>query len=141
MKKQLNISQITSELTGGSAFFPGYQKTTVSPTPQPEEPQNTPSSVPPKTEYVSPQNAEQQGADITPPLAKPTIPERSNARPPERIRGKRIITRNSFETYEDQMDALRKLAYREKMEGKIGSMSAMVREAIDDYLDKRSKEI
>src|SRR3954470_23271553 len=33
---------------------------------------------------------------------------------PERPNGKRIITRNSFETYEDQMDSLRKLSYREK---------------------------
>ena len=51
------------------------------------------------------------------------------------------MTRNSFETYEDQMDSLRKLSFREKMEGKVGSMSAMVREAIDDYLAKRASEL
>ena len=120
MKKTLNISQISSELTGGSAFFPGYQKPQVSPTPPPVVP--------------SPQ------VETQPIQVKPPEPERSNARPPERVKGKRIITRNSFETYEDQMDSLRRLAYREKMEGKIGSMSAMVREAIDEYLEKRSKE-
>ncbi len=36
------------------------------------------------------------------------------------------------------MDALRKLSFQEKMDGKLGSMSNMVREAIDNYLQKRS---
>jgi hypothetical protein len=62
---------------------------------------------------------------------KQAKPERANARTPVRQNGKRIITRNAFEIYEDQMDALRKLSLEEKMNGKLGSMSAMVREAID----------
>src|SRR5947207_14001236 len=66
--------------------------------------------------------------------------ERANARTPQRPNGKRIITRNSFEVYEDQMESLRKLAFQDKMEGKLGSMSAMVREAIETYLEKRAKE-
>jgi hypothetical protein len=65
-------------------------------------------------------------------------PERANARTPVRPNGKRIITRNAFEIYEDQMDTLRKLSLEEKMNGKLGSMSAMVREAIDTYLQKKS---
>jgi hypothetical protein len=65
-------------------------------------------------------------------------PERANARTPVRPNGKRIITRNAFEIYEDQMDRLRKLSLEEKMNGKLGSMSAMVREAIDAYLQKKS---
>ena len=63
---------------------------------------------------------------------------RPNAPSPVRPNGKRIITRNSFEIYEDQMDALRKLSFQEKMDGKLGSMSCMVREAIDQYLTKRN---
>jgi len=63
---------------------------------------------------------------------------RPNALSSARSNGKRIITRNSFEIFEDQMDALRKLSFQEKMEGKLGSMSCMVREAIDEYLTKRS---
>jgi hypothetical protein len=59
-----------------------------------------------------------------------------NARTSVRPNGKRIITRNSFEIYEDQMDSLRKLSLQEKMEGKLGSMSQMVRDAIDTYLEK-----
>jgi hypothetical protein len=67
-----------------------------------------------------------------------STPQRSNARTPERVTTKRIITRNSFEVYEDQMDSLRDRSYQEKRAGKIGSMSAMVREAIDAYLKKNS---
>ncbi len=69
---------------------------------------------------------------------KQAMPERPNARTPVRPNGKRIITRNSFEIYEDQMDALRKLSFQEKLAGKLGSMSNMVREAIDAYLQKES---
>jgi hypothetical protein len=75
------------------------------------------------------------------PVTQPSqvIPERENARTPVRPNGKRIITRNSFEIYEDQMDALRKRSFQEKLEGKLGSMSQMVRDAIDAYLkDKPS---
>lgn len=38
------------------------------------------------------------------------------------------------------MDSLRDLAYFEKRQGKIGSMSAMVREAIDSYLKEHSSK-
>lgn len=70
----------------------------------------------------------------------PAQPERANARTTERPNVKRIITRNSFEVYEDQMESLRKLSFQDKMEGKLGSMSAMVREAIEAYLQKRAHE-
>ena len=87
------------------------------------------------------------GVSSTPLPEKPVIqeeqanqakPERANARTPVRPNGKRIITRNAFEIYEDQMDTLRKISLEEKMNGKLGSMSAMVREAIDAYLEKKS---
>jgi hypothetical protein len=70
--------------------------------------------------------------------AKQAKPERANARTPVRPDGKRIITRNAFEIYEDQMDNLRKISLEEKMNGKLGSMSAMVRDAIDSYLQKKA---
>lgn len=74
------------------------------------------------------------------PQAKTLQPERPNERTLQRPNGKRIITRNSFEIYEDQMDSLRRLSFEEKMQGKIGSMSAMVRDAIDSYIKKRPSE-
>jgi hypothetical protein len=38
------------------------------------------------------------------------------------------------------MEALRKLSFQEKMDGKVGSMSAMVRAAIDSYLQEHQTE-
>jgi hypothetical protein len=76
--------------------------------------------------------------DIQEEQPKQAIPVRANARTPVRPNGKRIITRNAFEIYEDQMDRLRKLSLEEKMNGKLGSMSAMVREAIDSYLQNKT---
>jgi hypothetical protein len=69
---------------------------------------------------------------------KPHLPERANVATLERPNGRRIITRNSFEIFEDQMESLRRIAFQDKMEGKLGSMSAMVREAIDTYLLQRT---
>jgi hypothetical protein len=119
MKKQLNIDQVRNELRGGSAFFPGYKSPPAPPPAEPGQP----------TAGASPQAQADRG-----------LPERANARTPVRANGKRIITRNSFEIYEDQMDSLRRRAMEEKMEGRLGSMSAMVRAAIDEYLHKKTSE-
>lgn len=116
MKKQLNVDRIQSELSGGSAFFPGYKGRG---SPAPETP-------------VPAEVSEQPGGG-----ANARSVERSNGRTPVRDTTKRIVTRNSFEIYEDQMDSLRKLSFQEKMKGAIGSMSAMVRDAIDVYLKEQ----
>jgi hypothetical protein len=82
---------------------------------------------------------EKQASEVVPVAKdKPQTPELVDAPSPERANGKRIITRNSLEIYEDQMDFLRKLSFQEKMDDKLGSMSGMVREAIDNYLLKRT---
>jgi len=44
--------------------------------------------------------------------------------------------RHPFDIYADKYDALKQLALEDRMRGGAGSMSAMVREAIDDYIDK-----
>lgn len=119
MTKKLNITSITNELEE-SAFF-SKRKTPVSPTP------------PSVVEESKPANIKETIIQ-----AKPQMTERANARTYQRPNGKRIITRNSFEIYEDQMDSLRKLSIQEKMDGKLGSMSNMVREAIATYLQKRT---
>ena len=49
---------------------------------------------------------------------------------------RKIKPRHPFDIYEDQDEELRKLALEDQMRGGKGSMSAMVREAIDDYLAK-----
>ena len=65
-------------------------------------------------------------------------PVLSSVRPSVRV-GKRTITRYSFEFYQDQIDSLRAFSLAEKRLGEQGSMSAMVREAIDAYLAKRHR--
>ena len=120
MRKQLNVDRIQSELRGGSAFFPGYR--------------GSPSPAPPATS-PEPQVSERLGE-----RANDRSPGRSFARTPVRQPAKRIITRNSFEIYEDQMEALRKLSFQEKLAGQVGSMSAMVRTAIDAYLVEQRPE-
>ena len=120
MTKKLNITSITNELEG-SAFFPSKKTPSVSPTRQPVRDKQKPPQV------------------IIPTIeTKQQVTERANALTDKRPNGKRIITRNSFEIYEDQMDSLRKISYKEKMEGKLGSMSSMVREAIDNYLQNKT---
>src|SRR3954466_6885048 len=123
MTKKLNITSISNELSEGSAFFPSKKIISDSPIPQPFK--ETPKPTPIPTAGKTPTGE-----------SKLTLPERANAPTDQRPNGKRIITRNSFETYEDQMESLRKLSYKEKMEGKPGSMSKMVRDAIDEYLEK-----
>jgi hypothetical protein len=119
-KKQLNVDVIRTELSD-SVFFRDYRKPAAdSPPPVVDTPAVT-------EQQTLPQQPEQP------------IPERSFARTPVRPNARRIITRNSFEVYEDQMDSLRELSYQEKREGRIGSMSAMVRDALDNYLKEQSK--
>src|SRR3954451_24854970 len=91
----------------------------------------------PKPQETRPASSLLAPMESTPRQADHASPERANARTPERANGKRIITRNSFEIYEDLMDELRTLSIEEKSEGKLGSMSAMVRDALTAYLAER----
>jgi hypothetical protein len=116
MTKKLNVDAITNELAE-SAFFRR---------PQREQP-GIDKSIPQPEKQIIQENQSYQD-----------ISELVNARTPVRPNGKRIITRNSFEIYEDQMDSLRKISLQEKMEGKLGSMSQMVRDAIDAYLKEKT---
>lgn len=50
---------------------------------------------------------------------------------------RKIKQRHPFDIYEDQLEELKKLSLEERMQGGIGSMSAMVREAIDTFVAKR----
>jgi hypothetical protein len=55
--------------------------------------------------------------------------------------GKRKIkSRHAFDIYEDQVETLQQLSLEDRMRGGAGSMSAMVREAIDDYIAKARAE-
>lgn len=55
---------------------------------------------------------------------------------PTTIGRRKIKSRHAFDIYEDQLEELQKLSLEDRMRGGAGSMSAMVREAIDDYIAK-----
>ena len=123
MKKQLNIDVIQSELRGGSAFFPGY-KGGGSSTPPAEREQ-------PKPDGTT--RSPGTGSTPVPPVrGVPLVPPAKGA--------KRIMKqRHPFDIYRDQYDALQELALEERKQGGIGSMSAMVREALDTLIATRRK--
>jgi hypothetical protein len=60
-------------------------------------------------------------------------------RPYARTPGRRTITRYAFELFQDQIETLRRHSLEEKLLGGKGSMSEMVREAIDAYLARRNR--
>ena len=49
---------------------------------------------------------------------------------------KRMTKRYSFEFFEDQLQAIRKLKLQAEMNGKSLNQSAIVRQALDEYLSK-----
>src|SRR3954447_1711537 len=110
MSKKLDTSAIKSGLEG-SAFFPARQP--VSPTPS----EHTESAVVETTARPGDEPA-----------------DRSTDRPT----GKQVMIRRGFEWYGYQLAALKKLSLEEQLadEGD-GSMSRMVREALDEYLIKK----
>lgn len=59
--------------------------------------------------------------------------------PPSASGKRKIKKRHPFDIYEDQAEELKKLALEDRMKGGIGSQSAMVREALDDYINKKRK--
>ena len=73
-------------------------------------------------------NKPNDNAQTTPPVS-----------PPARTPVRRTITRYAFEFFQDQIESLRTFSLEEKTRGEKGSMSEMVREAIDAYLAKRHR--
>ncbi len=55
---------------------------------------------------------------------------------PTTVSRRKIKSRHAFDIYEDQVEALQQLSLEDRMRGGVGSMSAMVREALDDYIAK-----
>lgn len=118
MSKKLNIQSITNELEL-SAFFPSKHQ---SPTPIPEKP------------LV--QEEQPNPPDPDRPTKRP--PDEALSRRSDRPTGKGVLVRRGFEWREDQLRALKQRSLHDQLEGKHGSMSQMVRDALDDYLQKRA---
>jgi hypothetical protein len=51
----------------------------------------------------------------------------------------RDFIKRTFDIYTDQLEFLRKLALQDRLNGSDGSMNAMVREALDQWIEKTKK--
>jgi hypothetical protein len=100
----------------------------------------------PNRHPISENNQPSGKTEITPPnvsVNEPTTRPRGvpTNRPPDRAAGDYELIRRGFEWHAYQLRTLKKLSLKEQMEGKPGSMSAMLREAVDDYLKKRAGDL
>src|SRR4051812_34782606 len=108
-KPPVNEEQMMSELSG-SAFFRNARKDA-------QEAKSEPGKV-------------DQFARV------PPAQEVSTGRTP---RTHRRRVRTPFDIYEDQVDSLHQFSLQERQMGELGSMSAMVREALASYIARRTK--
>ena len=115
MKKYLDGASITNELKGASLYFAREREEKQQ---QTHKPVSSPTSLKPV----------------------PVLP----VRPVPPVRGttmKRVMkNRHPFDIYRDQYDSLRQKALEDRMQGGAGSMSAMVREAIDRFLTEKDNK-
>lgn len=116
MKKLLDTSGITNELKGASLYFERAR----------EEKQHAEDA----PDKLTPLQTNQGVPVPVPPYGVPRTPV-----PPRRA----IRQRQPFDVFEDQYRELKQIAEEERGQGLPGSMSRMVREAIDQYLLKRGK--
>jgi len=97
---------------------------------------NLPAIMPPAKRSTLPKSSH---APIVPPLpASASASPNPYGRTGVRTDGRRTITRYAFEIYQDQIETFRKFGLEDKMRGGKGSMSEMVREALDSYIAKKS---
>jgi hypothetical protein len=126
MGKKLTIASITNELVE-SAFFRHAQPM--------KQDEKLPTSLP---EHPNIQEAPTKPVITDLPTARPG--DEPTYRSDHRPTAKGVLVRRGFEWREDQLRALKKLSIKEQIEGKPGSMSQMVRDALDDYLTKGKAE-
>ncbi len=112
-KQRPDPDKIANELRGASSFFKRPDA------PAPQEPTLS-------EEIVSPPPVQPAPASEPAPPVRPVRPQR------------RQMIRHPFELYMDQLDRLREVAEEQRQRGETGSMSKMVRDAIDRYLDEQS---
>jgi hypothetical protein len=96
--------------------------------PQPKSNGTSPPSLP-KKPAIQEEQGKQAKQHGTPAIAPKPI---ANKRP--------VKPRHGFDIYWDQYEALLNWSNEEKLQGGTGSMSAMVREALDDYIAKRKNQ-
>jgi hypothetical protein len=114
MKKSLDTTEITNELEGASLYFKRARE---------EKQQSNDAADKPALAQTN------QGVPV--PVAPYGVPR--TPVPPRRV----IKQRQPFDIFEDQYRELKQIADSERTLGLPGSMSRMVREAIDQYLKKK----
>lgn len=119
MKKKLSEEVITNELKGRSGFF---------------SPQAPPLQSAPQSSIDAP-----IGRVRTPAQVNTRTDEQVNARTgehPKVASEKRVIKRQSYNVYQDQHQALQRLEANSVLSGRGVFISEMVREALEEYLQK-----
>src|SRR6266566_2744502 len=91
----------------------------------------------PMEDLPSIEKAALPASDHDTPIVPPVLPVHPVRDVPSALSDKRKMKqRHPFDIYADQYDELKQLALEDRMRGGAGSMSAMVREAIDEYIAK-----
>src|SRR6266566_6232314 len=132
MKKKIDVSSIASSLRGESVFFPTKQGK-----PAPEKAGESIEQKRQEEPFLQDETRSSTPVrDVPRVLPVPLVPLERDVRPvPHK---KRIMKqRHPSDIYQDQYDSLKQLADEERRQGGVGSMSAMVREALDTYIAKR----
>ncbi len=135
MKKRLNVNAIQNELRGGSAFFPGYKGTKSTSDQQTETVDHSPTQEPPQVHVPQKETPQPQQTIPAPPVRD--VPLVRDVRP---VPIKRIMKQRwPVDIYQDQYEALKQIAQEDRMRGGVGSMSAMIREALDNLIAKKRR--
>jgi hypothetical protein len=119
MKKHLNIDSVATELRDASLFF--------------RKPVEAPSAPP----APSPAVARIAARDDKRPSRTGSTPR--PPRTPDRPT-RRVTRRHAFDIYDDQLASLRRLSMADRLNGGAGSMSQMVRDALDRFLGEEAKQ-
>src|SRR6266566_7602449 len=135
MKKKIDVSSIASSLRGESVFFPTKQGK-----PAPEKAGESIEQERQEEPFLQDETRSSTPVrDVPRVLPVPLVPLERDVRPvPHK---KRIMKqRHPFDIYHDQYDTLKQFAEEERRQGGIGSMSAMVREAIDKFIATQKRK-
>ena len=82
------------------------------------------------------QVTEVKNKPVPPVRVVPLVPLVPLVQPQKRV----MKQRHPFDIYQDQYDSLKELSVEDRKKGGFGSMSAMVREAIDNYISSKKKK-
>lgn len=92
---------------------------------------------------VNHMNSQKSAPRSTPPLnlhiESQPAPKTSKQQHPTSQPNKRSYVRRTFDFYEDQITYLTRKSLQSKLDGKELSMNEMVREAVDDWINKNTR--